>query len=235
MPRLSQFFAFSPVFGMSAFSKVAALGATILGISGILGITVLGFNAPAFAQAQEGSQSSSAWIKVCEKDPTDEKKEICVVTQELRGQGGNFLASAGVRTFDEGKKSALIFGLPLGMLLQPGIRYQIDQGEQTSGQFGICLPTGCFAEIPIEPTAVDSFKKGSELVLLAISGRGQTVPFRMSLVGFTKTFDGPPMDPKVLAATQRKLEEEIRKRAEERRKKLDSEQGSSTQEAPAAQ
>ncbi|MCB1493132.1 MAG: invasion associated locus B family protein [Rhodobiaceae bacterium] len=173
------------------------------------------------------------WIKVCEKEAAS-GKEVCVVTQEIHGQDGSFLASAGVRLYpDDGEKFAVIFGFPLGMLLQPGIRYQIDQGEQKSGQFGICLPTGCFAEIPADKATVEQFKKGTDLVLLAISGRGQTVPFRLSLIGFTKTFDGPPIDPKVLAENQKKLQAEIQRRAEERRKKLQEQQGSGGA-APAA-
>lgn len=201
-------------------------------------MAVAAFVGPAAAQenqpAAPTANDASAWVKVCEKDPNDETNEICIVTQELRDENGRFLASAGIRIGAKDGKKALIFGLPLGMLLQPGIRYQIDQGEQTSGEYGICLPTGCFAELAIEDAAVNALKKGNELILMAISGRGQTVPFRMSLIGFTKTFDGPPIDPKVLAETQKKLQEEIQRRAEAARKKLmEQQQGNAEQPAGA--
>lgn len=179
--------------------------------------------APVAAHAQsEGAQQQpeSAWIKVCEKEPTTDR-DVCVVTQEIRNQDGAFLASAGVRMYaDEDEKMTFILGLPLGMLLEPGIRVQVDEGEQISAKYGICFPTGCFAETEIDTAYVDSLKKGNVLTVLAISGRGQTVPFRMSLLGFTKTFDGDPIDPEVLAETQKRLEAEIQRRAEEARRRL---------------
>ncbi len=197
-----------------AAGSVLAVFAAAMMTAGVL--------APAWAQesqpAPDGSQS--AWIKVCETEAQTEK-EVCVVTQEIRDQNGGFLASAGVRTYAETPNNvALIFGFPLGMLLQPGVRYQIDQNEQKSGAYGICLPTGCFAEVKAEPADIDAMKKGNQLVLLAISGRGETVSFPLSLIGFTKTFEGPPIDPQVLAESQRKLEAEIKRRAEARRKEL---------------
>jgi len=180
--------------------------------------------APALAQDATGPQS--AWIKVCEKDPENDRT-MCVVTQELRDENGRFLASVGLRIDPETEKQqGLIVGLPLGMLLTPGIRVQVDEGGQTPGQFGICLPTGCFVELEVEDAFVDTLRKGNELRVLAISGRGETVPFRMSLIGFTRTYEGDPIDPEVLAASQRKLQEEIQRRAEQARQRLLEQQNS---------
>ena len=38
---------------------------------------------------------------------------------------------------------------------------------------------------------------------------------------FAKAYDGPPTDPKVFEENQKKLQEELQKRAEEQRKKLE--------------
>ena len=38
---------------------------------------------------------------------------------------------------------------------------------------------------------------------------------------FAKAFDGPPTDPKVFEENQKKLQEELQKRAEDQRKKLE--------------
>ena len=40
--------------------------------------------------------------------------------------------------------------------------------------------------------------------------------------GFSKAYDGPPVDPKVLEEQQKKLQEELQKRSDELRKRLES-------------
>ena len=40
------------------------------------------------------------------------------------------------------------FLVPLGLLVQPGLRFATDQGKAEQGRFDICFPTGCFAQSP---------------------------------------------------------------------------------------
>ena len=46
------------------------------------------------------------------------------------------------------------------------------------------------------------------------------VVFQVPLTSFGKVFDGPPVDPAVLAAEQKKLQDEMQRQAEEMRKKM---------------
>ena len=46
----------------------------------------------------------------------------------------------------------------------------------------------------------------------------------LPLVDFGKAYDGPPTDPKVFEEQQKKLQDDLQKRAEEARKKLESTQ-----------
>jgi len=48
---------------------------------------------------------------------------------------------------------------------------------------------------------------------------------------FAKAYDGPPTDPKVFEEQQKKLQEELQHRADEARKKLESQQGTPTSSA----
>ena len=61
---------------------------------------------------------------------------------------------------------------------------------------------------------------GKQLVVLALSQRGQGVPFPMSLAGFTKTYDGKGLDAKAAQQRQEDLNKALQARAEEARKKL---------------
>jgi hypothetical protein len=73
------------------------------------------------------------------------------------------------------------------------------------------------------PDLITSLKKGQNLVVQAINSNGAPLTLPLPLAGeFAKAYDGPPTDPKVFEENQKKLQEELQKRAEEARKKLEA-------------
>ena len=66
----------------------------------------------------------------------------------------------------------------------------------------------------LPPTAGEALPQGRprRRVLLPLPLAGE----------FAKAYDGPPTDPKVFEENQKKLQEELQKRAEEQRKKLEA-------------
>jgi hypothetical protein len=64
-------------------------------------------------------------------------------------------------------------------------------------------------------------KKGQGLVVQGINGAGQAISLVLPLTDFAKAYDGPPTDPKVFEQQQKQLQEELQRRAEEARKKLE--------------
>jgi hypothetical protein len=85
-------------------------------------------------------------------------------------------------------------------------------------------------------------QKGSTLSVAVKNQVNNEITFVIPLAGFGKAFDGPPIDPKVLEEQQKKLQEELQKRAEEERKRLEAakpdankpDAGKPTPPAPAA-
>jgi len=161
------------------------------------------------------------WTKICSKDP-QANKEICLITQELRAETGQFLASVAVREVQDDPKKQFIIAVPPGMLLQPGMRLIVDQTTPVGALYAICFPNACYGDAPINAEFVTGMKKGTQLVVQAINQTGRTVNFQLMLKDFAKAYDGPPIDPKVIEEQQKKLQEELQKRADEQRKRLES-------------
>ena len=192
------------------------------------GVLALGAMAgPAAAQqaetapAQADAASLGSWIKLCAPDQANENQEVCLVTQEVRTDTGEFLASVSVQETQTAEGKRLIrAAVPLGTLIQPGIRLQIDEGQQVAGKYVICLPNACYAEMEIDDAFVNSLKAGNNLVVLVINNQGKAVGIGLTLIGFTKTWDGPPVPMEELAQQRQKLQDELQKRAEEARQKL---------------
>ena len=177
--------------------------------------------------------SQADWTKVCGKDQGS-GTDICYTTRDfVSDQGQPVLAVAVYEMKNAAQKQevrVIRYLLPLGLLLQPGIRFNVDGQTPTAGRFAVCFPNGCFAEAGgVDAGVVAGMKKGTTLNVSVQNQTQREVTFAVPLAGFGKAFDGPAVDPKVLEEQQKKLQAELEKRSEDMRKKLEQQGG-----APAA-
>ena len=86
----------------------------------------------------------------------------------------------------------------------------------------ICFTNGCMADYEASAEMIGKMKKGQGLVVQAINANRPADQPVLPLADFAKAYDGPPTDPKVFEEQQKKLQEELQKRAEEARKKLEA-------------
>jgi hypothetical protein len=86
-------------------------------------------------------------------------------------------------------------------------------------------PGGCIADYEASADLIGRMKKGQYLTLQAIHMNGQPMSPQMELKDFAKAYDGPPTDPKVFEEQQKKLQDELQKRAEEARRRIESQGG----------
>jgi invasion protein IalB len=216
-------------------------GVGILSAIGGAAMMLAGAVVPSAAQDQAAPSSTDAllqsefeWIKLCNEDP-QAKKDVCLINQELRTDEGQFLASVAIREIEGESRKVLLIAVPPGMLIQPGLRVQVDTGKQEQARYSICFPNACYAEMVVTDAIIAQFKKGNQLVLTTLNQQAKPVNFPISLSGFTKVYDGAPIDAATLQARQEKLESELQKRAEEARNKLIDEQRKATQSTVAPQ
>jgi invasion protein IalB len=165
----------------------------------------------------------SPWMKVCGKGKDTNNKQVCVVTKDGRLENG--MPVAIVQLFEpEGQPKILRVTVPLGMQLQHGTRLIIDQSAPVNEPYKICFPVGCMSDYPVSDEMIASMKKGKTLTVQAINMQGQPISLPLPLSDFAKALDGPPTDPKVFEKQQRKLQEELQKKAEAARKRLETQQ-----------
>jgi invasion protein IalB len=164
--------------------------------------------------------SQPEWTKVCGKDQNT-NTEICYTTRDfVSDQGQPVLALAVYDVKGQQPQKVVRFVMPLGLLLQPGLRFAVDQGQAVAGRYVMCLPNGCFAEAQVKDDFIASLKKGANLNVSVQNQMGREITFAVPAAGFGKSFDGAPIDPKVLEEQQKKLQEELQKKSEEMRQKM---------------
>src|SRR5690349_7474952 len=185
--------------------------------------------APAQAQQQGGGPtvvqvkaepSQPEWTKVCGKDQNT-NTEICYTTRDFVSDQGQPVLAVAVYDVKGDPNKMVRFLVPLGLLVQPGLRFATDQGEAEQGRFDICFPTGCFAQSPMKEDQIAAMKKGTTLNISVQNQFAREVTFQVPLAGFGKVYDGPPIDPAVLEQQQKALQDQMQKQADEMRKKLE--------------
>ena len=176
----------------------------------------------------------SPWTKVCGKEgpPNQAQKEVCFTIKEARLDTGQFVASAGLIELEGEPKKVMRVTLPLGLLLRNGTRMVVDAQQPLMGAYSFCLPNGCWADFEVNGDFVGRLKKGQSLVLQAFNLNGQVASFAFPLGDFAKSNEGPPTDPKVLEEQQKKLQDELQKRADDARKKMEQQQGQTPGQSP---
>jgi invasion protein IalB len=214
------------------------------------------------APAPDASQS--AWVKLCEKataikkDKDKEEKrdlDICLTHHErLDGNTGMVLVSAAVRQIDGQDKQHFMVMVPLGMLLQPGMRAslypkdiwdkvtkneKVDESKlkQVKLAYTLCHPAGCTAEMEMTPDLLNDLKTGGGLVVFAVNAAGQPVGFPVPLSGFEQSYAGKAIDNKQYGEARRTLMQQIAQRqqqiAEEQQKKAKEEPKAAPSAPPA--
>ena len=185
-------------------------------------------------QGQGGEQMPvvySPWTKFCGKEQTQGgPKDVCATSKETRLETGQFLAGVTLIEIQGEPTKFLRVMLPLAMQLPQGSRFGVDKDEPLSAPYFMCVPIGCMAQREVTTDFVARMKKGADLVVQGINPAGQLATFQIQLADFAKANEGPASDPKELEAQQKKMQDELQKRAEEARKKLERQNGG----APAA-
>ena len=181
--------------------------------------------------AQPPQLSYSPWTKYC--TPDAQAKQVCITAKDGRLEDGRIVVSAAlIEPEGEQRKILKVMLLPLGLQISSGTRVVVDQGQPMTGPYVICFNNGCMADYEASGELIGKLKKGQGLVVQGINGQGQAISLVLPLSDFAKAYDGPPTDPKVFEEQQKKLQEELQRRADEARKKLESQQGAAVPGAP---
>jgi invasion protein IalB len=178
----------------------------------------------AAAEAPPPQLIYSPWTKFFLKGQETNAQQICFTGKDGRIESGMPVIAAVLIEPEGEPKKVLRVTLPLGMQLPQGTRVIVDQGQPMNAPYIICFTNGCMADYEASAELIAKLKKGQGMVVQGVNSQGQFVSVPLPLSDFGKAYDGPPTDPKVFEEQQKKLQDDLQKRAEEARKKLEGQQ-----------
>jgi invasion protein IalB len=159
------------------------------------------------------SLAYAPWIKVCLKGQDTGAKQVCFTGKDGRIESGDPLVAAVVIEPEGEPKKTLRVTLPLGMDLVHGTRLVIDSNPAMQSPYVICFANGCMSDYEVTPELLTNLKQGQNLVVEAIGSAGTPLNLPLPLAEFAEAYNGPPMDSKVFEENNRKLKEDLQRRA----------------------
>ncbi len=167
------------------------------------------------ASAAQAPIPQPDWEKVCGK-VTDQQE--CHTSRKRLAATGQAIAQFLV--IERADKKLLQLAVPPVALIQPGVQVKIDDSEPTGVKYVVCTPGECLALGEINDDFIAKLKKGKNVIITMLNPQGKPVNFDISLVGFTSIYEGPGINPDEAQARQQKLEDELKKKADEARQQL---------------
>ncbi|MEJ1157023.1 invasion associated locus B family protein [Prosthecomicrobium sp. N25] len=191
---------------MMVFLKNALKQAVVTALTALMSLVGMAVGS-AVAQGQKGPEAVSAdtWIKICQTDEKT-KKEVCQTGYDLRTTTGQILASFVLMEMTGETRKIVRIVVPTGLLLQPGLKVQVDDGKAEDGKFGFCSEAGCFVQMVASDPFASALKKGREIVVSAQNQAASAVTFNFPLGSFKVANEGKAIDEE----TFRKRQEAIR-------------------------
>ena len=169
----------------------------------------------------------SPWAKFCGKGNDQGAKEVCFTGKDARTEAGQPVVAAALIEPEGEPKKLFRITLPSPLHLQYGTRLIIDNDPPMSAPFFTCFANGCMVDFEATAELVGKLKKSQMLTIQAINIQAAPIQFQLPLSdtsgnSFAKANEGPPTDPKVFEEQQKKLQEELQKRADEALKRLEA-------------
>src|SRR6476620_12727473 len=126
----------------------------------------------------------SQWVKFCvgpdgqpadQKDPAIKTKQVCLTGIDGRLESGQpVVAVVAIEPPGDGKK-ILRVTLPIGMQLQHGTRFIVDQAQPLTAPYVTCFANGCIADYELSADTLGKVKQGKSAVVQGINYNGSAI------------------------------------------------------------
>ena len=157
----------------------------------LAGLAALSWSGAGLAQGVVRN-SFGDWQVRCET-PAGARNEQCAIVQNVAAEDRPSITLV-IMVFKtaDGKSRLLRVIAPLGVLLPAGLGLKIDQTDVGRAGFVRCLTTGCVADIVMEDSLMDQFRKGQTATFILFQTPEEGIGIPVALNGFGPGFDALP-------------------------------------------
>jgi len=206
---------------MKNFSKMFKRTTAFASLTAVAALTM------SFGTASAQQAAPQGWFKVCSKQ---ESNDICNTQIRSVASTGQIITAVSLIEIKGGVNRSLFqITVPSGRLIPAGIKLSIDGKKNTVLPYVYCFPERCLAEVNLDAALISLLKAGGNLKITSTNFQNKENPIDLTLSGFTASYDGPPLQQNQLENQTKKLQEELAKKAEAARAKLQAAQEAAKQ------
>jgi invasion protein IalB len=150
--------------------------------------------APAPAPAPSGTQAatppvSPGWAGRCSSASRDAPLECTIEQNAILTKTGQVLVLVVIRVPGDTRAPIAFVQLPLGLNLQTGAKFQVDDGKLIDLPMQTCENRGCYASTAVTPELLTALKSGKQLKVSFQDLAKETITVPMPLNDFAAAYD----------------------------------------------
>jgi invasion protein IalB len=146
--------------------------------------------APAPAPSPSGTPPASpGWAAHCNSVSRDAPLECAIEQNAVLTKTGQVLVLVVIRVPGDSRAPLAFVQLPLGLNLQTGAKFQVDDGKAVDLPIQTCENRGCYASAPVTPELLTALKSGRQLKVSFQDLAKETITIPMPLNDFAAAYD----------------------------------------------
>jgi invasion protein IalB len=150
--------------------------------------------APAPAPSPSGAApaappASPGWAAHCNSVSRDAALECTIEQNAILTKTGQVLVLVVIRVPGDSRAPLALVQLPLGLNLQTGAKFQVDDGKVVDLPIQTCENRGCYASTAVTPELLTALKSGKQLKVSFRDLAKETITIPMPLNDFAAAYD----------------------------------------------
>ena len=141
------------------------------------------------AAAPAPAPSPPGWAARCSSPSRDAPLECAIEQSAILTKTGQLVVLVNIRVPGDTRTPIALVQLPLGLNLQSGAKFQVDDGKSTDLPIQTCENRGCYASLPVSPDLLAALKAGKQLKIMFQDLAKETISIPIPLTDFTAAYD----------------------------------------------
>jgi invasion protein IalB len=141
------------------------------------------------APAPSATPAQAGWAARCSSPSRDAPLECAMEQNAILTKTGQLVVLVNIRVPGDTRAPIALVQLPLGLNLQAGAKFQVDDGKSADLPIQTCENRGCYASVPISPETLNALRAGKQLKISFQDLGKETMTVPLSLNDFSATYD----------------------------------------------
>jgi invasion protein IalB len=145
--------------------------------------------APAPAPSAAPTPPQAGWSARCSSPSRDAPLECAMEQNAILTKTGQLVVLVNIRVPGDTRTPIALVQLPLGLNLQAGAKFQVDDGKSIDLPIQTCENRGCYASFPVGSETLNALRSGKQLKIIFQDLAKETISIPLPLNDFSATYD----------------------------------------------